>query len=314
MPSVLVTGASGLLGRAIVAAFRARADFWETVTPCSHTRALPGGVQLDLRDAPATAALLASLRPSLVVHAAAERRPDVCEQNAAASEALNVEAVWHLARAAAAAQAQFIYISTDYIWDGTAAPYAEDAPVCPLNAYGHQKVRGEWAARAAHAGAAVLRVPVLFGPTGDLRESAVTAFASAVLDASRAQAIDDWQVRVPTFTPDIGATLERLGSALVGAPPPGARGAALEPARLAGLWHYSSADRVTRWGLVQLFGELLSAPTGHLSRLEGMPPGAPRPLDCQLRCDKLEAAGLAAPRTPLREALVQVLTGALEKR
>jgi dTDP-4-dehydrorhamnose reductase len=314
MPSVLVTGASGLLGRAVVQSFRSRPGFWTTVTPASFTRATEGGVQLDLRDEGATHALLSSLKPSLVVHAAAERRPDVCEKDAASSEALNVHAVWHLARACAAQGSALIYISTDYLWDGSSAPYAEDAPVCPLNAYGSQKARGEWAARAAHPAAVVLRVPVLFGPAPDLKESAVTTFASAVLDAARPQTIDDWQVRVPTYTPDIGCTLERLGSALLGAPPEGARGAALEPTRLAGVWHYSSADRTTRWQLCQLFGELLSAPTAHIGRLEGMPPGAPRPYDCMLSTAKLDATGLAAPCTPLREALVAVLTGALGKR
>jgi dTDP-4-dehydrorhamnose reductase len=310
MAIVLITGASGLLGRAVVAAYRANPAVWSRVVAASFSRAAEGGdnVRCDLTDCDAVRALVASLRPALVVHAAAERRPDVCEKNAAASEALNVDAVWNLGRASASAGAAFIYISTDYLWDGTAAPYGEDAPVCPLNAYGRQKARGEWAARAAHEGACVLRVPVLYGPTVDLRESAVTTFAAAVLDAAKAQAIDDWQVRVPTYTPDIAATLERLGAALVGRPPAGA--ALAGPKALAGLWHYSSADCTTRWQLCALFGELLGAPTGHIARLEGEPPGAKRPYDCLLRTDKLRATGLAAPCTPLREGLVAVLTGA----
>ena len=309
---VLVTGGSGLLGRAIVAAFRA-SPAWGTVTALGFTRAAAGdphAARCDLRDAAAVHALLAALKPALVVHSAAERRPDVCEKDAAASEQINVDAVWLLARAAARAGAQFVYISTDYLWDGTAAPYAEDAPVSPLNAYGAQKARGEWAARAAHPQAVVLRVPVLFGPTRDLRESAVTAFAKVVAEGAPAS-VDDWQIRVPTYTPDIGTTLERLGRALLGAPPEGAAGAALEPARLAGVWHYSSTDRITRWQLCTLFGELLSLPTAHLVRLEGAPPGAPRPYDCLLSTDKLRATGLAAPCTPMREALVAVLEGAL---
>jgi dTDP-4-dehydrorhamnose reductase len=310
--SVLVTGASGLLGRAALDAFRANPAVWGRVVGASLTRPVTGGegVTLDLCDGDAVRALISTLRPSLVVHAAAERRPDVCERDAAASEALNVDAVWTLGRACAAAGAALIYVSTDYLWDGTAAPYAEDAPVCPLNAYGRQKARGEWAARAAHEGAAVLRVPVLYGPTPDLRESAVTTFAAAVLDGARAQAIDDWQVRVPTFTPDIGRTLERLGAALAGRPPAGAAGAALAPGGLAGVWHYSSEDRTTRWQLCALFAELLGRPSGHLSRLEGEPPGAKRPYDCMLRTAKLRATGLAAPCTPLREGLAAVLAGA----
>ena len=311
MATVLITGASGLLGRATVAAFCANPAVWSRVVAASHTRSAEGeNVRLDLLDGASVRALIASLRPALVVHAAAERRPDVCERDAAASETLNVEAVWILGRACASAGAAFLCISTDYLFDGTKAPYDEDAPVCPLNAYGRQKARGEWAARAAHEGACVLRVPVLYGPTADLRESAVTTFAAAVLDAAKAQAIDDWQVRVPTYTPDIGATLEKLGAALVGKPPPGAAGAALRPGGLAGVWHYSSTDSTTRWQLCRLFGELLGAPTAHISRLEGEPPGAKRPYDCFLRTEKLRATGLAAPCTPLREGLAAVLAGA----
>jgi len=130
--------------------------------------------------ATAVAAALAAHRPAVVVHAAAERRPDVCERDPAAAEALNVDAVWTLARACARQGAAFLHISTDYLFDGTAAPYREDAAFSPLNAYGAQKARGELAARAAHPGACVLRVPVLFGPTDDLSESAVTAVSGTV--------------------------------------------------------------------------------------------------------------------------------------
>ena len=199
-PSVLITGASGLLGRAILAAFT-RAGW--AATGAAFSRAIPPLIPLDVRLPAACAEALRSLAPRLVVHAAAERRPDACEKDPAAAELLNVDAVWHLAREAARSGAAFIYISTDYLWDGTAAPYAEDAPVCPLNAYGAQKARGEWAARAAHPGACVLRVPVLFGPTSDLGESAVTMFAAAVKAQEKPGVADDWQIRVPTFTPDI---------------------------------------------------------------------------------------------------------------
>ena len=67
---------------------------------------------------------------------------------------------------------------------------------------------------------------------------------------------------------------------------------------------------MTRWQLVGLCGELLGLPTGHIRRLEGAPPGARRPYDCMLNCEKLGATGLAAPHTPLREALAAVLGGA----
>ena len=199
-PAVLITGASGLLGRAVLAAFT-RAGW--AATGAAFSRAAPPLISLDVRDAAAVEAALAAHAPRVVVHSAAERRPDVCERDPAGSEALNVDAVWALARACARRDIAFIYISTDYLWDGTKAPYSEDDPLCPLNAYGAQKARGEFAARAAHPGAVCLRVPVLFGPTEDLGESAVTMFAAIVKGGDKPAQVDDWQVRVPTYTPDI---------------------------------------------------------------------------------------------------------------
>lgn len=291
--TVLITGASGLLGRAVAAAF---ADAGWDVVGTALTRAGPGLLRLDQCDAAAVDAALARLRPDVVVNSAAERRPDNCERDAAASAQLNVDSVWTLAKAAARVGAAFIQVSTDYLWDGGKAPYAEDDACAPPNEYGRQKLRGEWAARAAHPGAVVLRLPVLYGPTDDLAESAVTAFADVVLRGAPAT-VDDWQIRVPTYTPDIGVTLARMGDALVSAPP-----------RLpAGVYHYSSDDRVTRYGLVVLCGRLLGRPVDHVTRNPGAPPGAPRPYDCHLATAKLRATGLAAPTTPLEAGLCAVL-------
>lgn len=294
---VLITGASGLLGRAVLAAFSSSSDF--APTGVAFSRARDGLLALDLTDADAIARALAAAPPRIVIHCAAERRPDTCETDTQRAEAINVHAVYALARAADACGAAFVQISTDYLFDGTAAPYAETAALSPLNAYGAQKVRGEYAALAAHSRACVLRVPVLYGPTDDLRESAVTAFAAVVREASKPATIDDWQIRVPTLTTDIAATLVNM-----------ARAALADADAIRGVWHYSSAERFTRFGLVRLFGELEQLPIDHVTRLDGMPPGARRPYDCQLDCRKLEATGWAAPHADFRAAVVGILKAA----
>jgi S-adenosylmethionine synthetase len=76
------------------------------------------------------------------------------------------------------------------------------------------------------------------------------------------------------------------------------------------VYHYSGRERFTRYGLARLMGELLGLPTDHLSPDPGPPTGAPRPYDCQLVTTKLEATGLAAPTTPLRDGLRAVLLAA----
>jgi len=134
----------------------------------------------------------------------------------------------------------------------------------------------------------------------DLSESAVTAFADVARKSGVSATVDDWQIRVPTYTPDIGETLARMAAALVAAPP------ALAP----GVYHYSSDDRTTRFGLVRTFGQLLGVDVSHVTRNPSAPPGAPRPFDCHLVTAKLRATGLAAPPTPLVEGLRAVLEGA----
>lgn len=326
--TVLITGASGLLGRAILECFQGDQRF--RAVGVAFSRRGPGIVNADLRDAETVNKLVDETKPHFIIHAAAERRPDVVERDMAMSERINVEAVWHLGRAASRVGSGFIYISTDYLWDGTAAPYKEDAKPCPLNAYGVTKLRGEYAALAAHAEAIVLRVPVLFGPTADLKESAVTMFAHMILDTSKThvsnailnrvacsrnvydnvslmQTVDDWQIRVPTFTPDIAQTLCNIVTAKMTVSSP----------QIAGVYHYSSSDRFTRWGLVQQFAALIrgsadGVPTSiaHISHSATPLPGAPRPFDCMLDCSKLVALGLAAPCTPFSVAASSVLQGA----
>lgn len=243
--------------------------------------------------------LILELKPAIVINAAAERRPDVCESDDTGSEALNIESVWYAGRAAAYIGAAFIHISTDYVFDGSSAPYAEDATPHPLNAYGRQKLRGEHAALAAHPTPFILRLPVLFGPTTDLSESAISVFANTVRDAHVPRVLDDWQVRVPTYTPDIGATIARVCDALVAGEVPADL--------LSGIFHYSSDDCLTRFTIAQLIAELVRLPTDHITRDANPPPGAPRPRDAKLDCGRLKALGLAAPCTPLREALAATL-------
>lgn len=291
----LVTGASGLLGRAVLSAFEGASDF-RAVGTC-FSRATGNLVSCDLTDVPSITRMISSVMPRVVIHCAAERRPDACERDPSKASLINVHAVFHLARAAEEVGAAFIFISTDYLFDGTSAPYSETAPTSPLNAYGAQKVRGEAASIAGHTHATILRVPVLYGPCSDLRESAVTAFAAILIENEHAT-VDDWQIRVPTLTTDIAKTLLSMARASI------ADGGA---ARVSGVWHYSSAERFTRFELIRLFGEMLGKSTDNVVRVEGAPPGARRPYDCQLNTAKLDATGWAAPHTDFKKAVRDVI-------
>jgi S-adenosylmethionine synthetase len=121
---VVVTGGSGLLGRAIVRVFTAGGA---EVVGTAMSRVKGALKQLDITDKAGTrsnlqsrshcAAVIAFMneyRPDVIVHAAAERRPDKCEGDEGATTALNVDGTRNVIAGAAAVGAFLIYISTDY--------------------------------------------------------------------------------------------------------------------------------------------------------------------------------------------------------
>lgn len=160
---VVVTGASGLLGRAVQA--RLSSEQHE-VLALANSRATPPLVQLDLLDTDALRKTLQDFKPDVIVHAAAERRPDVVEKEPERSQELNVDVPGRIAeicRDLGTGSTRLIYISTDYVFDGSKPPYKVDSEPNPLNAYGTSKLLGERAVaeKGKQGHVTSLRVPVL---------------------------------------------------------------------------------------------------------------------------------------------------------
>ncbi|GAA5897608.1 hypothetical protein JCM6882_003531, partial [Rhodosporidiobolus microsporus] len=163
---VLVTGASGLLGRAVLAAFKAGGH---EVRGTAFSRAGGDLVKLDLQDEKAVRAFFGEFEPEVVVHCAAERRPDAVEQNPEGAHHLNVLVPSLLSTLSISSPKPFflIYISTDYVFPGNAPQPDGYEPLddpSPTNAYGESKLRGEDRVLVGFKDGGkgcVLRVPVL---------------------------------------------------------------------------------------------------------------------------------------------------------
>jgi dTDP-4-dehydrorhamnose reductase len=134
----LVLGGSGLVGGAFHRALSARGH---AVRGTFHTRPAAGLEPLDL--AGDTAAFLEGARPSLVILASALTHVDYCETHPEETHARNVEALEPIAAWCARRDVPLVFFSTDYVFDGEAGPYAEDAPPRPINVYGRSKLEGE---------------------------------------------------------------------------------------------------------------------------------------------------------------------------
>lgn len=193
---LLATGAHGQLGTELVLAGEAAGH--EVVGTDVRT----GGA--DLTDADAVAALLAQVRPDAVVHAAAFTAVDRCETEPDLARAVNATATGYVARAAEAVGAHLVYVSTDYVFDGTkVGPYDEVDRPCPLSVYGRSKLEGELAVGPS---ATVARTSWVCGEHGP---NMVRTVLRLVSEQPVLRFVDD-QVGHPTFTADLAPMLLQL--------------------------------------------------------------------------------------------------------
>ncbi|KAJ3570133.1 hypothetical protein NP233_g4595 [Leucocoprinus birnbaumii] len=185
MAKIVITGASGVLGSAI---YRALKTTNHAVIGLANSRAQGGLSKIDLTDQSAIQDFLRESKPDWVIHCAAERRPDVAEKDPDGAQRLNAEVPGHLASLAKDLGFTLIYISTDYVFDGTAPPYGPASQTNPLQLYGKSKRDGENAVSSvAGAKIAILRVPVLYGPAPHNSDSAVNILLDIVQDQSGKQ-------------------------------------------------------------------------------------------------------------------------------
>ncbi len=142
-PSILLLGANGQVGHALRTTLASLGE----VVSCTRAE-LDLGQAANLPDA--MAALVARVKPAVIVNAAAYTAVDRAESDADAAYVLNAVVPGLLAQAAEAVGACLVHYSTDYVFDGTqASAYQETDPTHPLSVYGQTKLQGEQA--VAHA-------------------------------------------------------------------------------------------------------------------------------------------------------------------
>jgi len=286
---ILVTGASGLLGRSVMRLLAERPDL--EVKGVAFSRARPPLEKLDLTDESAVALFFARYSPDVVVHLAAERRPDVVDTALPKAQAINVDATQIIARECAKHKVFLLLISTDYVYDGSAPPYYPSSSVHPLNAYGRMKLESEYVAEMAlsgavrlsggHAVGAVLRIPILYGPIESLQESAVTEVALA-LKSSSPRKVEHWARRYPAHVDDVSSAIISVVDECLN----GEGSFGPFPRFLL------SGDRAyTKYEMAHIMAKALGLDTSHLLPDPSPPAGAPRPRDCRMDTSLLESLG-----------------------
>lgn len=290
--NILLTGATGLLGRAVYRDLKKRAPGFK-VTGTAFSRAAGDIRRIDLLDRGAVESLIDELTPDLIIHAAAERRPDVVKGAPEEAEKLNIGAVETLARASRTVGAQMVYMSTDYVFDGLHPPYRPDAAPHPLNEYGRMKLEGEKRAADLMDNPIILRVPILYGDVETLSESAVTTIAESLF-ADKESYHDNEAVRYPTHVEDVAAVIGGMAELL-------SRGE-----RIGGIYHWSGESAYTKFQIARLMADIRGIDPHLIRPAEPDPQAAPRPKDAHLDTTGSRELGLGSEiefETALREIL-----------
>ena len=193
---ILVTGAEGILGRAI--------REW---LASGNTLYLWGRDEVDVRDPERIRTAAKGIEFDAVIHAAAMTAVDRCETEFDLALATNRDGTRHVASLASERGATLVYVSTDYVFDGSkSGPYLEDDPPKPINAYGRSKLAGEEVARQTAGKFLVVRTSWVFGEGG---RNFVDAIAEKLQRGEEPEVVTD-QHGSPTYARDLARGIEKL--------------------------------------------------------------------------------------------------------
>jgi len=204
---MLLTGANGLLGQKLVGLLTQQANT-ELIATARGANRLPYSEgytyqPMDITDRQQVLDVIAEAKPQVVIHTAAMTDVDKCESQKDACWAQNVQAVEYLVEACRAANAFLLHVSTDFIFDGTAGPYDEDAEGNPISFYGWSKYAAEKV--VIHSGLrwGIARTVLVYGIAHDMSRSNIILWVKKSLEEGKNIKVVTDQWRSPTLAEDL---------------------------------------------------------------------------------------------------------------
>ena len=194
---ILVTGATGQLGRSMIDAVKGSTDDYFFA---DHDF-------LDITDCEAVELCLKVNDYDVVVNCAAYTDVERAESQESIADEINGNAVGYLAASAASTNTFLIHISTDYVYPGDASrPYREDSIPSPLSAYGRSKLKGEKAIEESGCKAIVIRTSWLYSPYG---RNFVKTMMKLTAERDTLQVVTD-QIGSPTSATDLAEAIVKI--------------------------------------------------------------------------------------------------------
>jgi len=205
---ILITGANGLLGQKLVKLLGSMDDI-DLVATARGTCRLPDTMgkftyrEMDISDKAQVFKVIKAEQPAAIIHTAAMTQVDDCEKDQGLCWQLNVEAVRYIVEASTEAGAFLLHLSTDFIFDGAAGPYDENAAAKPLSYYGESKLASEKIVQESKLQWAIARTVLVYGVAHDMSRSNIILWVKKSLESGTQINVVTDQWRTPTLAEDL---------------------------------------------------------------------------------------------------------------
>jgi len=212
MQIVLITGANGFVSSYLIPLL---APHYKVIaTAKGPFRSLfnhPNVVfeELDFTEEESVKEIMNRHKPHFLVHAGALSKPDDCENNQPFALATNTTSTQHLLKYATLFKSFFLFLSTDFIFDGKSGMYKEEDEAAPVNYYGETKVLAEEAVKAYAWDWCIVRTVLVYGKALGNRHNLVTLVAEKLKKGEEYNVFTD-QVRTPTYVADLAQALKTI--------------------------------------------------------------------------------------------------------
>ena len=270
--TILITGASGLLGRGLVSLLESNNIGF---VAAYNTRKIKNGFKINFENEEEVGTFLREKGVAICINCIVERQVDVCETNWEEIKRVNINLVDSLSRQCSKLNIYFIHISTDYVFDGRSPPHYPTSATNPLQNYGISKLVSEMRviANMKDAKYTIIRVPVLYSSDiENLSENAVTVIGKKVLNQVEETGEDDYSVRRAVFIPDFCKFIKSF----------------IDNPRNGIFHYYNPVDITTKYNTAKLIAEYLDKPYGHIRANSAGGNLANRPRDTELKDDKYD--------------------------
>ncbi len=261
---ILVTG-SGLLGSDVIRVLRTGHE----VVGTYNTTPREGMIRLDITDREDTIRSIGRLKPEYIVHTAALTNVDYCEDHEEEAMAVNGEGTKNVVDAARLAGSRVVYVSTDYVFDGSKGMYREDDEAHPISVYARSKLMGELHVQEMED-FIIARTSVVYGSA---RQNFVSWVRDSLKKGQRIKVVTD-QFNSPTLSYDCAEAI----AALIG------RGAS-------GIFHTAGGERISRYGFARKIARFYGLDEGLIEPVPTSALGqrARRPMDSSLDVRKISS-------------------------